>query len=143
VSVAKIVVHTDVLVDHLQGRAYPSVLRRAMGLFFCYTTVFQAIELFALMRTARERRAAADAMSAMKLLGLNPKNAAHYGRLFAVHPQHRPMDLLVSGLCIESGLPLLTGRRRDFAGIEGLPVITPGMIAAGGSASDILKELGR
>ncbi|HTO92766.1 MAG TPA: hypothetical protein VMM80_00300, partial [Bacteroidota bacterium] len=70
---ARLVVHTDVLLDHLCGSAHPSALRVAMGRFFCYTTVFQAVELFAAMRTPRARRAAEDAMSAMKILGLNPK----------------------------------------------------------------------
>lgn len=142
-SAAKLVVHTDVLVAHLTSADHPSVLRRAMGIFFCYTTVFQAIEVFAMMRTAEERRAAGDAMSAMKLLGLNPKNAALYGGLFAAHPARRPMDLLVSGLCIEGRLPLLTGRRKDFAGIRGLRILSPGMIAEGRTASDILNGAGR
>jgi predicted nucleic acid-binding protein len=143
VSATKLVVHTDVLLDHLRGGDHPSVLRKAMALFFCYTTVFQAIELFAGMRTAEERRAAEDAMSAMKLLGLNPKNAPLYGSLFAAYPGRRPMDLLVSGLCIESRLPLLTGRRKEFAGIRGLRLISPRVISAGKSASDILNGLGR
>ena len=142
-SAAKLVVHTDVLLEHLRGTDHPSVLRRAMGLFFCYTTVFQAVELFAGMRTAEERKAAEDAMSAMKLLGLNPKNAPMYGRLFAAHPGRRPMDLLVSGLCIEGRLPLLTGRRREFAGIKGLTLVSPRMIVPGRSASDILNGIGR
>lgn len=142
-SAAKLVVHTDILLDHLRGTVHPSVLRRTMGIFFCYTTVFQAIELFAGMRTAGERRAAGDAMSAMKLLGLNPKNAAMYGSLFAEHPGRRPIDLLTAGLCIESRLPLLTGRRKEFAGIKGLALISPRSIAPGRSAPDILRDLGR
>lgn len=124
-SPAKIVVHTDVLLDHLRSAERPSVLRRAMGAYFCYTTVFQAVELFAEMRTPAERKAAADAMAAMKLLGLNPKNAMRYGSLFAAHRGRRELNLLVAGLCIESGLPLLTGRRREFAGIRGLAILSP------------------
>jgi predicted nucleic acid-binding protein len=143
VSAAKLVVHTDLLLEHLRGADHPSVLRMAMGLFFCYTTVFQAVELFAGMRTAEERRAAEDTMSAMKLLGLNPKNAPLYGRLFAAHTGRRPMDLLVAGLCIEGRLPLLTGRRKDFEGIAGLTLVSPRMIAPGRSAADILNGLGR
>jgi predicted nucleic acid-binding protein len=140
---AKLVVHSDVLIDHLRGTDHPSVLRRAMGLFFCYTTVFQAVEVFAGMRTAAERKGAEDAMSAMKLLGLNPKNAPLYGMLFARHPGRSPMDLLVAGLCIEARLPLLTGRRKDFAGVGGLKLISPRMITRGKNAADILNGLGR
>jgi predicted nucleic acid-binding protein len=35
------------------------------------------------------------------------------------------MDLLVAGLCLESGLPLLTNRSRDFRGIKGLKIVRP------------------
>ncbi len=142
-SASKLVVHTDILLAHLRGADHPSVLRKAMGMFFCYTTVFQAIELFSVMRGAEERAHAEDAMSAMKLLGLNPKNAALYGGLLAAHPGRRPMDLLVSGLCMESRLPLLTGERKNFAGIRGLAIVTPGMITGGKSAAGILHDLGR
>jgi hypothetical protein len=53
------------------------------------------------------------------------------------------MDLLVAGLCIEARLPLLTGRRKEFAGIKGLKLISPRMITRGKNASDILNGLGR
>jgi len=129
VSVRKLVVHSDVLLDHLCGAKSPSTLRQAMGMFFCYTTVFQAIELFEAMRGPRERKAARDVLSAMKILGLNAKNAPSYGRLFAAHPGLASLDLLVAGLCIDSRLPLLTGRGKDFRGIRGLAVIPPGDIA--------------
>ena len=142
-SPAKLVVHTDVLLAHLRETGHPSVLRRAMGLFFCYTTVFHAVELFSQMRTTVERKAAEDAMSAMKILGLNPKNAMLYGRLFASYPGRRSMDLLVAGLCIESRLPLLTGRSKEFSGIRGLTLITPRALARGASASEILNRIGR
>lgn len=124
----RIVVHTDVLLDHLTTATRPSALRRIMASHFCYTTVFQAIELFAVMRSERERKAVEDCLSAMKLLGLNPKRSARYGELFRGHPRHRAIDLLVAGLCLESGLPLLTNRSRDFRGIDGLKVVRPGAI---------------
>ena len=82
-SVSKIVVHTDVFLSHLSGDRSPSLLRVAMGRFFCYTTVFQAIELFSLARSENEVRLVEDSMAAMKLLGLNPKNARTYGALLA------------------------------------------------------------
>ena len=138
-NVPKIVVHTDVFLNHLYGDRHPSVLRQAMGLFFCYTTVFQAIELFAAARTPRERNAAEDAMSALKLLGLNPKNAMGYGDLFAAHPRLQPAALLVAGLCIESRLPLLSDRGKDFKGIRGLTVIPTRRIGRGNSALDIVN----
>lgn len=136
---AKIVVHTDVILEHLYGTRRPSVLRSAMGMYFCYTTVFQAVEVFAVLRTERERQAAVDAMAAMKLLGLNPKNAMRYGDLFAAHPTFRPMDILVAGLCLESRLPLLTDRGKDFAGIRGLDVIPTRFVQSRITGADTLK----
>ncbi|MEW6511763.1 MAG: PIN domain-containing protein [Bacteroidota bacterium] len=130
----KIVIHADVILDHLRSERPPSILRRAMGQYFCYTTVFQAVEVFASLRTPRERQSARDAMSAMKILGLNPRNAMRYGGLFAAHPRLRTLDLLTAGLCLESRLPLLTRRGKDFRGIRGLTIVRPRAI--GGNARE-------
>lgn len=110
---------------------------------FCYTTVFQAVEVFAAMRTPRERDAAGDAMSAMKILGLNPKNAARYADLVVRHPRHRTTDLLTAGLCLDSGLPLLTGRAKNFRNIEGLVVVSPGQMREGATGEELLSHLRR
>lgn len=123
----KIVVDTDVLVDHLLssrsagGLPSPSLFRRAVSRFFCYTTVFNAIELFSLCRTAGEVRAAEDAMHAIKLLGLNAKSAMNIAPLFR-QLQGRPLRALVAGLCIESRLPLLTTSPGRYQGIAKLRV---------------------
>ncbi len=142
-SGAKIVVHTDVILEHLRATRRPSALRRAMRVFFCYTTVFNAIEVFALLRSSHERNAAENAMAAMKLLGLNPKNAKRYGDLFAAHPRLRASDLLVAGLCLESGLPLLTDRGKDFKGIRGLTIVPTRAVGLTGKGADIVNVLQR
>ena len=111
-----------------------------MGVSLCYTTVFQAVQVFAELRTPREREAAVRAMSAMKLLGLNPKNAMRYGDLFATHPRLRPMDLLVAGLCIESRLPLLTDWKNDFKGIRGLTIVPTRAVASRAAGTDIVTQ---
>ena len=121
----KIVVGTDILLDHLRRRRRPSVLRVAMRSYFCYTTVFSAIELFVLARNATERKAVRDSMAAMKLLGMNPKNAPLHAALFRSHRSRRTLDLLNAGLCLETGLPLLTGRTEAFKGIRGLTLLAP------------------
>ena len=142
-SVAKVMVHTDVILDHLYGTKHPSVLRQAMSTFFCYTSVFQAVEVFAVALSPRERKAAEEAMSAMKLLGLNPKYAMRYGDLFAAHPRLHPNVLLVAGLCLESRLPVLTGRTKEFKGIRGLTLIPTRYVGKGMSGSDIVNALQR
>ena len=77
----KIVVDTDVILEHLVHREGPSLLRNAMNLFFCYTTVFNAIEAFSAARSEKEIQAVDDAMSAMKVLGLNAKSAKAIGKI--------------------------------------------------------------
>ena len=122
----KIVVHTDVLLAYLTHRsAGPSVLREAMSRWFCYTTVFNAIELFSIAKTKEETCAIGEALSAMKILGLNAKQAPKYGTLFGSAKKGAALNLLTAGLCLESRLPLLTARPAAFRGVKGLVVITP------------------
>jgi predicted nucleic acid-binding protein len=125
VSVPKLVVHTDIILDHLYGRHQPSVLRVVMGQSFCYTTVFNAIELFARSRNEHERKLIEDSLSGMKILGLNPKNALRFAGLVRRHRRKRTLDLLVAGLCLESKLPLLTSNAGAFRGITGLHFVSP------------------
>lgn len=142
-STPKVVVHTDVFVEHLAGREHPSVLRLALRKFFCYTTVFQAIELFAMAKTEQEHRAVEDSMAAMKLMGLNPKNARKYGELIASKKGKDRYTLLIAGLCIDSRLPLLTDERAAFKGIPGLTLIPTGMVGKYATGSEIIGAAGR
>jgi predicted nucleic acid-binding protein len=140
-SVPKIVVHTDVLLDHLRTAKSPSVLRQAMGKFFCYTTVFQAIELFALARTEQEAALIEDAMCALKVLGLSARNARRYAALMATRVRNDRWNMLVAGLCLESRLPILTDRRSDFGRVKGLTIVPTGLVARYGSGQEILKAV--
>ena len=137
-SVPKIVIHTDVFLEHLSGDRHPSVLRVAMQKFFCYATVFQAIELFSLARSQDEYSAVEDAMSAMKILGLNPKNARRYGDLLAFAKGTDPWNVLIAGLCVESRLPLLTDRKKEFRHMKGLVVIPTRRVGEHGAAGEAL-----
>jgi len=96
-----------------------------MERFFCYTTVFNAIELFSLARTGSELEAITRSMSAVKILGLNARSARHYGRLLARQPGVPRMNLLIAGLCMESKLPALTHYPEEFQMIRGLRIISP------------------
>lgn len=136
-------VHTDVFIDHLCGSSRPSILRQAMGKFFCYATVFHAIELFSMARTEAEQKAVEDTMAAMKVLGLNPKNAPRYGQIVASKPERDRYVLMVAGLCIESRLPILTDRKRDFAGINELRCVPTALVRGKASGMDILNTAQR
>jgi predicted nucleic acid-binding protein len=121
----KIVVDTDVLLEHLVHREGASYLRRAMNVFFCYTTVFNAIEAFSAVRSEKEIQAVDDAMSAMKVLGLNAKSAKAMGKIFSNIGQKKKRDLpvLIAGVCRESKLPIVTLNPQRFSGIKHLRVI--------------------
>lgn len=140
-SLPKLLVHTDIFLGYVLHRgAEASALRRAMMKFFCYTTVFNAIELFSLARTEPERRVLESAMSAMKILGLNAKSAKIYGDLLSQASDALTMPLLIAGVCLESKLPLLTDQPDLFHTVRGLKVIRPSLITEQASAAEILSR---
>ena len=138
-SLPKLIVHTDVIVDYLLHHGpNPPLLRLLMMKFFCYTTVFNAIELFALAGNARERKAIEDSLSAMKILGLNAKQAKRFGDLFNRNASPAVLDTLAAGICIESRLPLVTGRGGRYKGMKELRVIRSASVKATMTAKQIM-----
>ena len=81
----KVVVDTDILIGHVLGTTNPrpSILRLLTRRYFCYTTVFNAVEAFGLCRTDAERKAVEGSMNALKILGVNAKSGKNIGRLRA------------------------------------------------------------
>ncbi|MBI3578401.1 MAG: hypothetical protein HY089_03200 [Ignavibacteriales bacterium] len=142
----KVVINSDILLEHLTLRydssGEGSVLRRAMSLFFCYTTVFNAIELFALARTEAETHAVEHVMQAMKILGLNGKSAKNVGPYIAQgrRDKNSDMNALIAGLCTESRLPILTRQPRKFKGLGPLRVIPAGSLGKYSSAEEIVQH---
>ncbi len=112
-----------------------------MSQFFCYTTVYQAIELFSLAKTDGEVKAIEDSMAAVKLMGLNPKNARLYGELISSNKKTSLWNILIAGLCLESRLPLLTDRKKDFKGIKGLTIVPTKFIRSNRSSAEIMNTV--
>lgn len=140
-SLQKIVVHTNVFLDYVvQDHKNESVLRLAMQKFFCYTTVFNAIQLFALARTEKERRVIEDSMSAMKILGLNAKNAKKYGGWVARGMKLPRMNTLVAGICLDSKLPVLTLQPDEFRGVKELVVVKGSLVKKEKGGLEIIQE---
>lgn len=142
----KVVVGSDILLDHLTQQYNPagkgSMLRRAMSLFFCYTTVFNAIELFALAQTEEEVEAVENVMHAMKILGLNGKSAKNVGP-YVARARGRTsgdMNALIAGLCMESRLPILTSQPKKFKGLGPLTVIPTENVEKYSSAEEIVQH---
>ncbi|HUL45295.1 MAG TPA: type II toxin-antitoxin system VapC family toxin [Bacteroidota bacterium] len=123
-SVPKVVVDTDVLLDHLVHRGgAESVLRLAMQKFFCYTTVFNAIDMFSIARTEKERVAVEQALSAMKILGLNAKSAKRYGTWIARGLSLTGTDFFMAAICLDSRLPILTWQPKRFSSVKQLVIV--------------------
>ncbi|HAV23865.1 MAG: hypothetical protein A3H45_11265 [Ignavibacteria bacterium RIFCSPLOWO2_02_FULL_55_14] len=118
----KVVVDTDLLLSHVAAGG-PSALRRLMSAAFCYTTVFHAIEAFGVCRTPKETAAVEDTMHALKILGLNAKSGKNIGMLFTSSTKRRDLHALAAGVCIESRLPLITGRPAVYRGIGSLELL--------------------
>jgi predicted nucleic acid-binding protein len=142
VSVQKIVVDTGILLEHLAHGEGASLLRKLMNAFFCYTTVFNAIEVFSVARSEKEIQAVDDAMSAMKVLGLNAKSAKTIGRVLSSVASRRRsgLSVLIGGVCIESRLPIVTMNPKRFSRIKQLRVIPAQKLIRAATASEILSH---
>ena len=116
----KIVIDSDIILDHLTTSDSVSILRRLMAQYFCYTTVFNAVELFAGAHGLRERNAVENAMSAMKVLGISPKNAKN---IAVVYRNNASVSGLIAGIAVESGLPIVTMHPSRFRKVKALSVI--------------------
>jgi predicted nucleic acid-binding protein len=125
----KIVVDTDIIFDYLShvGRGV-SLLRIAMKNYLCYTTVFNAIELFSSATSARHVRTMEQALGAMKILGLNARSAKNFGLMMRKYPHCSDFDLLKAGICLEGKLSLLTCRPDKYRGIKNLRCVSPSLI---------------
>ncbi|MDH4070480.1 MAG: hypothetical protein OEV30_08650 [Ignavibacteria bacterium] len=141
-KVPKVVLDTDLFLGHLQDDRTPSLLRLAVQKFFCYTTVFHAIELFAAGKSEADRQAFEDSMAVVKILGLNAKNAPTFGRQFAASGKRSALATLAGGLCLESRLPLVTGRRALFRG-SGVLLIPAEMLRKFETGDEILKAVAK
>ena len=138
----KVMLHTDVIAAHLRGETSPSVMRQAAALFLCYTTVFNAIELFRMFPDERGRSAVEDTLGATKILGLNAKQAPKFASLMRAAGRTDQWRVLVAGLCIESRLPLVTASPARFRRMPGLAVIPAEVFRRENSAEGVLRAAG-
>ncbi len=119
-KVKKIIVDSSIIAEHLITTNSESLLRKLSKEYFCYTTVFNAIELFAVSKSLKETQAVEDAMNAMKILGVNAKSAKNIGTI--VSSIKNDFSALIAGVCIESKLPIITLNPKRFSGINKLKV---------------------
>jgi predicted nucleic acid-binding protein len=141
-SPPKVLLSTDIIAAHLRGIDSPSHMRRAAGLFLCYTTVFNAIELFGMFPGDRGRSAVEDALGATKLLGLNARHAPTIASLMGRAGRADCWRVLVAGLCIESRLPLVTAFPARFRRLRGLTVVSADLLRRYDTGEDVLRSAG-
>ncbi len=113
-KVKKIVVDSSIIAEHLTTVRSESLLRELSKKYFCYTTVFNAIELFAVSKSPKETQAIEDALNTMKILGVNAKSAKNIAEI--VSSSKKDFAALIAGVCIESKLPIVTLNPKRFSG---------------------------
>jgi hypothetical protein len=113
-SVARILVDTDVLVDHLRGHR-----RFEAGLDEVHVSAIARAELFAGRGT--EERRVRRLLDAMTEVVVDRTIAERAGRLRRTTGMPLP-DALIAATAIEHRLTLVTRNTRDFAPVRGLKV---------------------
>ncbi|HLA99823.1 MAG TPA: hypothetical protein VJO14_00430 [Bacteroidota bacterium] len=122
--IRKIVLDTDIFTAHLAAkRSEFTALRSALSEYFCYTTVFNAVELFAAARTTREKKTVEDVLSSVKILGMNGRNAGKFAGLEGFGRPAIPLEAMIAGICIEARVPLMTYRSGIYRKYRNLKVV--------------------
>ena len=120
-TVKKIVVDTDIIAEHLMTGKKESILRALSREYFCYTTVFNAIELFGAAKSLKEKESVRQAMDALKILGISPKSAKNIGEV--VSSTKKDYTALIAGVCLEAKLPIATMAPKRYTKIKALTVM--------------------
>lgn len=114
---AKTLVDSDVLVDHLRGHR-----RFERGADDLYVSAVTRAELFSGRGT--EERRVRGLLNSMTDLPIDVAIAERAGRIRRQSPVRLP-DALIAATAIEHRLTLVTRNLREFASIKGLRVRTP------------------
>lgn len=116
-ATAEILLHTDVLIDHLRGeRRLPTDLAAPA------VSVVSRCELFAGRDAPARLR---TLLRAMIELPVDPEIAELAGATRRATGIATP-DALIAATALVSGIPLMTGNRRRFGRVPHLEVVAPG-----------------
>lgn len=126
-------IESDVLLAYLRHSGpEPSVLRRALSVGTCYTTMLNAMELFAEMTAPHERVAVTNMLMVVRVLGFNSRFAEPFADLAKGSPGITQREMLVLGMAKASKLTVLTEEHFGrYTALGAVPVVsTPEAVPA-------------
>src|SRR5438094_438331 len=107
-------IETDVLRDFLIAeKGEVTLLRKALAIGTCYTTMLNALELFRAARTSEETDAVMQVLMAVRVLGFNSRYAETFAQLSAEIEKQSGVRLsdreaMIAGMAQASKLVILT-----------------------------------
>jgi hypothetical protein len=119
-------IETDLLKEYLVTRN--SLLRAALSEGVCYTTMYNALEIFRLARNEAEREAVKNMLSVVRVLGFNYRYAEQFARTSREVEEVMKTDLtereaLIIGMARVSKLVILTREYYDrYSSLGGVEV---------------------
>ena len=129
----RLVLDTDVAIDHLRGRPSPSHVTRLQDEFALATTQINCFELYhGAYRSKNVRHNLASVkgfLSTISVLELDDSSAERSGQILAELESKGstldPRDLFIGCIAVTHGYPVLTKNPKHFARIPELLVIEP------------------
>lgn len=109
-------IETDVLREYLVSRN--SLLRSALSQGVCYTTMYNALEIFRLAKSEAEREVVKNMLSVVRVLGFNYRYAEQFASIITDIEEKSKTDItereaLIIGMAKTSKLVILTREHFD------------------------------
>jgi tRNA(fMet)-specific endonuclease VapC len=125
---ARLILDTDVIVDHLRGKS--RLIETALDNFRCAFTAITLYELKAIRDQREDQLLRLGALvRRVSILSLDSDSAQHSADIWLALANRGAMiglaDILSAGICLANDLPLLTRNVEHFSRIEGLKLVTP------------------
>lgn len=119
-------IETDVLREYLVSRS--SLLRSALREGVCYTTMYNALEIFRLAKNEAEREVVKNMLSAVRVLGFNYRYAEQFALIIKEVEAQSDTEItereaLIIGMAKTSKLTILTREYFDrYKSLRGVDV---------------------
>lgn len=127
VAATRLVIDTDVVVDHLRRRSH--ILLDALRTFPCAFTAITSYELTAVRDWQEQQRSRLEGLMArVQILSLDQSSAMRSAEIWKSLARQGQViglaDILSAGICLANDLPLLTRNVEHFNRVDGLKLVT-------------------